>query len=56
MICLRLTLINVIYLPQKILQKTVCDYRRDNPEALDVDIAKHFNIGIDATRTYLLKR
>ena len=39
----------------KNLAKTVCDYRRDNPEALDVDIAKHFNIGIDATRTYLLK-
>lgn len=39
----------------KNLAKTVCDYRRDNPEALDVDIAKYFNIGIDATRTYLLK-
>lgn len=39
----------------KNLAKMVCDYRHDNPEVLDVDIAKHFNIGINATRTYLLK-
>lgn len=39
----------------KNLAKTVCDYRHDNPEVLDIDIAKHFNIGINATRTYLLK-
>ena len=39
----------------KNLAKTVCDYRHDNPEVLDVDIAKYFNIGIAATRTYLLK-
>ena len=39
----------------KNLAKTVCDYRHDNPEVLDVDIAKYFNIGISATRTYLLK-
>lgn len=39
----------------KNLAKTVCDYRHNNPDVLDVDIADHFNIGIAATRAYLLK-